>query len=157
MKRVILDADNELFKKTEPVLIDIWCRGIVGAKLTSIVLTMLFSLLLSPIGWISAAARKIIHFIIFGGIWYFVQLYLSHYLNNLDLIILYIGIVFILYKDLYKEVVILIIHLITLITFGLFVQWIARGYLNHSDVCHRFLTMDVFLNIISTSPPFRTN
>ena len=78
-KRIVLDADNQLFRKAHPVLLDIFCRGVLAAESKRLILAAFLSIVLSPIGWVIVIFKKAIHLAILLAVWWFLREEIARY------------------------------------------------------------------------------
>lgn len=69
-KRIVLNPDNPLFKKIYPVLLDIFCRGVLAADSKQLMLGSALSILTSPAGWVVLIFRKLPHLVIITIVWW---------------------------------------------------------------------------------------
>jgi hypothetical protein len=126
-KRIIAAADNPLFKKAHPVLLSIFCRGVHAAESKQLVLGAALSIITSPAGWVVAIVSKLLHLAIVVAIWWFLRAEIAA-LGVSEYVALTLGIVVVLYRELYDELVDLLLYLLILITGGGFLRWICTGY-----------------------------
>ncbi len=60
-KRIVLTTDNELWRKTHPVLLDIYCRGAEKAWPSRMVSVALLAIAMTPVMFLMTVARRAIH------------------------------------------------------------------------------------------------
>ena len=132
-KRIIASADDPLFKKAHPVLLSIFCRGVHAAESKQLVLGAALSIITSPAGWVVAIARKLIHLAIVIAIWWFLRAEIAA-LGVSEYVALTLGIVVVLYRELYDELVDLLLYLLILITGGGFLRWMCTGYSSSTGI-----------------------
>lgn len=138
MSDSVLDSDNPLYKETEPVLLDILCRGFIEAPRSKLISMALVSLAMSPIAWLAILFKKAIHFIIIGAIWFIFQDQLSEH-EPLSTIVLVLALVVLLYKDIYQEVLDLLTHLLQMLSGGGFLVWVSRGAIESAPVRQKLI------------------
>ncbi len=97
-KRIVLDADNSLFQKVHPVVLHIFCCGVLAAETKRLMLGALISVAVSPMGWVVVIFRKAIHIAILLAAWWFLRDFISEF-GSLDYALLAVGIIAIFYKD----------------------------------------------------------
>ena len=135
-KRIVLSADDPLFRKAHPVLLDIFCRGVQATSPGRLALHALVNIVLSPFVWPVIIARKAIHVAILLAAWWA----LRDAVLPFEAVILILGITAIFYKDLYDEARDVSLHLLVLITQGHFLRWMCSGYLSGTGFRQHWLT-----------------
>jgi hypothetical protein len=129
-KRVVLD-DNELWKRVHPVLLDLFCRGVVeGDHLPRrFLFGALLSIAMIPLLWIMTLFRKSIHVLILLAVWWVLREALQLY-GSLSYLFIVLGFVGIFYKDIYKDVTEFLLFALVIVTGGGFLRWMCAGYLS---------------------------
>lgn len=150
----LLEEENPLLKKLTPIALHIACRGLVRSDSKRLIAAAAVSILTSPIGWAISVAKKALHLAIAGLIWWFVRGDISA-LGLSPYTALVLAIIVILYRELYAELVDLLLNILILITNGQFLKWACRGYLA-GDGARQFLfdpgplssVVGVFVNVM---------
>ncbi len=123
-KRVILDADNDLFRKAHPVLLDIFCRGVLAAKPRRLVLGALLSISASPVGWVIVVFGKAIHLAILLVVWWFLREEIARY-GSLGYMFVALAVIAIFYKEIYSELLDRFLDFLVIVTGGGFLRWMC--------------------------------
>lgn len=137
-KRILL-GNNDLWKKTYGVLIDIFCCGILEAENKKIALGSIISILATPTTWPIIIFKKIIHLAILAAFWFFFSSELSN-LKEFEILVFAIALLIIFYRDIYKEITELLLFVLIAITSGGFLRWLCNGYLNNALLRQEYLT-----------------
>jgi hypothetical protein len=87
------------------------------------------SILTSPWGWIVAISMKILHLAIVFVIWWLLRAEIAAF-GVSEYIVLTLGILVVLYKELYGAILDLFLNFLVLITGGRFLRWMCNGYLS---------------------------
>ncbi len=128
-KRLQPTADDELFKKLHPVLLDIFCLGIRNAKSKYIVLGSLLMLAYRPISLITSIILSIANYVPLIIFW----VILSDDMNKAGIsasIFIGVSILLINYKDIVTEVSSIIGNTVNIITGGSALKMVCSSYLN---------------------------
>lgn len=154
-KRVMLDGNDPLLKRTEPILLTLLCKGVLEAPSSKLMTASGMMVLLSPIGWIISIVFRGIHICIVLAVWWFLRDEIAGF-GISDTLVLAVAIVAVLYKDIYQELVGLLAHLLIFITGGAALRWMCDGYL-HGNGFRQFAvsrksTMGIIANMISAIP-----
>ena len=99
-RRIVLTANDRLWRRTHSVLLHIFCRGVAAAPRSCVMAGALLDLLLSPLLWALAVARRTLHFVVLYILWWILRDLFVPY----ETALLVLGIVAILYRDLYDAV-----------------------------------------------------
>jgi hypothetical protein len=158
-ERIVFDADNPLFKRAYPVLLNIFCRGARATSAKQLMLTSGLSILVSPVGWAVAIFRRGIHILIVLGLWWFLRGEISE-LGISPILILAIALVAVLYKEIYQELVDFALYMLIFVTGGGFLKWMCAGYLSGTGFRQYAMTKDHMSRIVGTmvngiAHPFR--
>ena len=135
-KRIVLSADDALWRKAHPVLLDIFCRGVQETRPARLALHALLNIALSPFVWPVIIARKAIHIAILLTVWWVLRDAFAPF----ESVVLILGITAILYKNIYDELRDVLLHLLVLITRGQFLRWMCSGYLSGTGFRQQWLT-----------------
>jgi len=150
-KRILL-GNNDLWKKTYGVLIDIFCCGILEAESKKIVLGSIISILTTPTTWPIVIFKRTIHLVILATFWFFFSSVLSN-LKEFEALFIAIALVAIFYRDIYKEITELLLFFLITITSGGFLRWLCKGYLNDALLRQEFLTNPEVEPVIASLVP----
>lgn len=137
-KRIVLHADNPLFREVHPVVLDIFCHGIRAANPSKLMVGALVSIVLAPFGWIMAVLGRAVHVVIFLAVWWFLRDSINAF-GSLDRIVLTVGLVAIFYRQIHDE---LLGNFLVLVTAGGFLRWICNGYLTGGAFRQKILTTE---------------
>ncbi len=148
-KRIVLDANNPLFRKVHPVVLHIFCCGVQAAETKRLMLGALISISVSPMGWVVVIFRKAIHIAILLAVWWFLRDFIAEF-GSLDYVLLAIGMTAIFYKDIYDELLNLFLNLLVLATGGGFLRWVCSGYLYGTVFRQKFLTVEPMENLVGS-------
>ena len=148
-KRIILDADNPLFRKVHPVVLHIFCRGVQAAESKRLMLGALVSIAVTPIGWVIVVFRKAIHIGILLVVWWFLRDAIAEF-GSLDYVLLAVGMTAIFYKEIYGELLDMFLHVLVLTTGGGFLRWMCNGYLSGTGFRQKILTTEPMEALIGT-------
>lgn len=132
-KRLIADPENPLWKKAHPVILGIFCRGVLAANPKQLMLGATLSIITSPIGWVTAVALKSLHLLIVIVVWWLLRGEIAA-VGVSENMVLILGILAVLYKDLYAELLYWFLNLLVLTTGGGFLRWMCAGYLSDTAV-----------------------
>ncbi len=144
------DADSEhdeLFKKIYPIILDIFCNGVVKTEPKKLVLGALGSFALIPFDLITSIFHRSIHLLILFLTWWFLSAELAIY-PSLEKVMLTLALLAIFYKDLYKEIVSILLYMLIIITNGKFMHWLCEGYLSGAGFRHNSFTGKKVENLI---------
>ncbi len=148
-KRIVLDANNPLFRKVHPVVLHIFRCGVQAAETKRLMLGALISISVSPMGWVVVIFRKAIHIAILLAVWWFLRDFIAEF-GSLDYVLLAIGMTAIFYKDIYDELLNLFLNLLVLATGGGFLRWVCSGYLYGTVFRQKFLTVEPMENLVGS-------
>ena len=140
-KRIVLDADNPLFRQVHPAILHIFCCGVQSAETKRLMLGGLFSIAVSPLAWVIVVFRKAIHVAILLVVWWFLRDYVAEF-GSLDYVLLAVGMTAIFYKDIYSELLDLFLNILVLVTGGGFLRWVCTGYLSGTGFRQKLLTTE---------------
>ena len=133
-KRFPLQPEHdELFKKLHPIILDIFCNGIAKTEPKTLVLGALGSIPLIPFDLAVSIVTKSIHLLILFLTWWFLSADLETY-PAVEKILLTLALLAIFYKDLYEEIVSILLYMLIIITNGKFMYWLCEGYLSGAGV-----------------------
>ena len=148
-KRIVLDADDPLFRDVHPVLLDIFCRGIRAANSSKLMAAVLVSIALAPFGWVVAGFGRAVHVAIFLAVWWFLRDSINAF-GSLDRIVLTVGLVAIFYRQIHDELLATILNILVLATGGGFLRWICNGYVSGAAFRQKILTTKPMQALVST-------
>lgn len=146
-KRIVLDANDPLFRKVQPVVLDIFCRGVQAAETKLLMLGALMTIALRPLSWPIAILGKAIHIAILLTVWWFLRDFIAEF-GSLDYVLLAIGMTAIFYKDIYDELLDLLLDVLVLATGGGFLRWVCTGYLSASLFRQKILTDEPMVKLV---------
>jgi hypothetical protein len=149
MNRIILEGDNPLFRKAHPVLMDIFCHGIQSADNIKVNLGALILIGMAPFRWVMMIIGRGIHIVIILAAWWFLKEFIAAY-SPLDSFLLAVSIIVVLYKDIYDELMVLLLQFLVLISGGAFLRWVCRGYLSGTGFRQWFFTLKPMESIIGS-------
>jgi hypothetical protein len=147
-KRIVLD-DNDLFRKLHPILLDIFSRGVLAGQSKKLMLAAFLSIVTSPFAWAVLVFKKAIHLAILFAVYWFLREEIAH-LGALGNVLIAVAIVAIFYKELYNELVQLILYILVIVTGGGFLRWICRGYLAGNGFRQQWLTLRPMEGVVGT-------
>jgi hypothetical protein len=140
-KRTQPSKDDELFKKTHPVLLDLFSMGIREAEPKNIVLGSALMLLFTPISIIMSIALKFPYYLVLAVFW----LLFSEDLEQIGVgLSFYVGlsVIVVNFKDIGTEVGLAFAHVLNIATFGRALQRVCSGYLSGGYFSEMFLTSE---------------
>ena len=139
-KRFPLQPEHdELFKKIHPIILDIFCNGIVKTEPKTLVLGALGTIPFIPFDLITSIFHRSIHLLILFLTWWFLSAGLETY-PALEKILLTLAVLAIFYKDIYEEIINVLLNLLIIITNGKFMYWLCEGYLSGAGFRHNSFT-----------------
>lgn len=145
--RIVFDADNPLFKRAYPVLLTLFCRGVLETASKQLVLAAGISILVSPIGWVMSIFRRGIHIAIVLIVWWFLRDEIAS-IGLSPSLVLALALVAVLYRQVYDEVTDLFLHLLIVLTGGGFLRWMCRGYLSGTGFRQYAMTKEPMSRVI---------
>ena len=146
LKRIVLRADDALWRKTHPVLLDVFCRGVKAAAPRRLVLQALLDIGIAPSAWVVIAAKNAIHIVILLTTWWILRDSLDPY----EVELLALGALAIFYKDIYNELADLLLRFLVFLTGGKFLKWVCSGYLSGSGFRQDWFTRPAMERVIAT-------
>lgn len=128
-KKLQPSKDDELFKKTHPVLLDLFSMGIREAKPGNILLGSALMLLYAPISIITSIAFKFPYYLVLAAFWFLFSEDLQQFGVGIGL---YAGIsiMAVNFKDIVTEVGLALAHVFNITTFGHALKWLCSSYLS---------------------------
>ena len=138
-RRVVLDADNPLFEKIHPALLQIFCCGVKAVETKQLMLGAIISLVLAPFGWVALILGKAVHIAIVLTAWWLLRGFISEF-GSLDYVLLAVGLIAIFYEDIHDELLNLFMFILVLVTGGGFLRWVCTGYLTGAAFRQKILT-----------------
>jgi len=148
-KRAVLNADNQLFRKAHPVLLDIFCRGVLAAESKRLILGAFLSIAVSPVGWVIVIFKKAIHLAILLAVWWFLREEIARY-GSLGYMLVVLAAVAIFYKEIYYELLDLFINLLVIVTGGGFLRWMCAGYISGTGFRQHYLTSGPMQRVVGS-------
>ena len=136
-KRFVLDPHDDLFKKVHPVLLDIFCHGVLAAESKWLVSGALLSVIGSPLGWVVAVFKKAIDLAILAAVWWFLSDQIAQY-PSLGYMFVVLAIVAIFYRDLHDELRDIFLYCLVIVSGGRFLRWMCAGYLTGGGFRQQF-------------------
>ena len=127
--RLVLDEDNPLWRKALPVLLHIFCRGVQEAKSSKLIFGVLVAIAMKPVTLVMMVFFNAIKIALLIIPWWFLRDYISE-LGSLDYVILAIGLIAILRKNIYEILLDFLLYFLMFITAGGFLRWMCDGYLS---------------------------
>ena len=134
-KRIVLKADYPLFKKAHPVLLTIFCRGVLATDAKQLTLGAMLSILASPVGWVVLIAKKLIHLAIILAVWWLLRAEIAVF-GVSEYVVLALALLALFYMDLYRELLDFFLYFLVIITGGYFLRWMCAGYLSGKGFQH---------------------
>jgi len=134
------------------VVLHIFCRGVQAADSKRLMLGSLASIALSPLGWLAIIFKKAIHLAILLLAWWFLKDFIYQY-DSLDLLLLFFGVIAIFYKNIYDEILNLILTILVLVTGGGFLRWVCAGYVSGTVFRQKFLTTKPMEHLVAMTVP----
>ena len=147
-KRIVL-SDNDLLRKTHPVLLDIFSRGVLETQSQRLVQAAFIAMVISPVVWIVALFKKGIHLTILLAVYWFLREEIAS-LGALGNMLVAVAFLAIIYKEIYRESVTLLLYIVVIITGGGFLRWLCKGYLAGNGFRQLWLTSQPMEVIIGT-------
>ncbi|MDZ7736643.1 MAG: hypothetical protein U5P41_11480 [Gammaproteobacteria bacterium] len=148
-ERIIFDTDNPLFKRAHPVLLTLFCKGVQETTSKQLVLAAGLAILISPMRWIIYIFRRGVHIVIVLAVWWLLRDELAG-LGVSDYVFLGVALVVVLYKEIYQELVDVMLYLLIVVTAGVFLRWMCAGYLSGTGFRQYALTQDPMSRVIGT-------
>jgi len=148
-RNIIIDADNPLFKKAHPILLDIFWRGIQSANTGTLMLVSALGIAMAPVSLAMVLFFKGIHLIVLLGAWLLLREYISEY-APFDIALVMLVALIILYKGIYGELVDIALRVLIIITGGSYLRWVGRGYLSGTGFRQWFVMTDKMQALIGT-------
>jgi len=127
IKRTALDTESELWKKVHPVILHIYCRGVLDSSSKRLVGSAILNLVSLPIPIVISIVRRFVHLLILLVVWWFLRDELAGY-DPLLAVGLIVALIAIFYKDIYELVIYILISLLIFVTGGRFWKWMCAGY-----------------------------
>jgi len=147
-KRIVLD-DNDLFRKLHPILLDIFSRGVLAGQSKQLVLAAFISIVTSPFAWAVLVFKKVMHLAILFAVYWFLRDEIAQ-LGALGDVLIAMAIITIFYKELYNELIQLVLYILVIVTGGGFLRWICRGYLAGNGFRQQWLTLRPMEGVVGT-------
>ena len=133
MKNKIILGDNKLWRNTHGVLLHIYCRGILNAESSKLILGSVISILATPTTWPIIIIKRFVHLIILLLLWVLFADFVAEY-ANIKILILTLVLLAIFYRDIYQEITEIIIYFLIVASAGGLFRWICQGYLNNAPL-----------------------
>lgn len=147
-KRIVL-GDNDLFRKLHPVLLDLFSRGVLAGESKQLALAAFISIATSPFAWVVVVFKKVIHLAILFTVYWFLRDEIAQ-LGGLGKVLVAVAIIATFYKELYEELVHLVLYVLIIVTGGGFLRWICRGYLAGNGFRQQWLTLRPMEGVVAT-------
>lgn len=153
LKNISKNPRDELFKVVHPVLIEIFCEGILKSSSTRILSLSMLSLLTTPLGLFIVLLKKSLRVFIIGLTWLLLYLMLDD-IGSTGVILMTLSFLLIFIDDIESEIKEALIHSIIIVSGGWFLKWICKGYLSsESEFCHDILYSTTFETIVAGLVP----
>ena len=120
------------------MLLDIFCRGVLAAESRRLMLGALLSIASSPVGWVVLVSKKVIHLAILLAMWWFLREEIARY-GSLGYMFVALAVIAIFYKEIYNELLELVIYFLVIVTGGRFLRWMCAGYLEGTGLRQQYL------------------
>ncbi len=139
---------DELFKKIHPIVLNVFCNGIMKAKPRELVLVALIIFASIPFSLITTIFHKSIHLLILFLTWWFLSAELEIY-PILEKLLLTFAFLAIFYKNLYEDISSILLHFLIVVTAGKFLLWLCIGYLSGKGFRHNSFTGKRVENLVA--------
>ena len=130
---------DELFKKLYPILLDVFCKGIIKTESKKLVLAAIGIFALIPYDIVIIIVHRSIHLLMLFLAWWVLKDDLATY-QALEKIMITLALLAIFYKDIYDEIVSLLLNFSIVVTKGKFMYWLCEGYLSAKGFRHNSFT-----------------
>ncbi len=130
---------DELFKKLYPILLDVFCKGIIKTESKKLVLAAIGIFAFIPYDIVIIIVHRSIHLLILFLAWWVLKDDLANY-QALEKIMITLALLAIFYKDIYDEIVSLLLNFSIVVTKGKFMYWLCEGYLSAKGFRHNSFT-----------------
>ena len=140
------DPNDELWRRTLPVLLHIFCLGVQATAPRRLTLHALANIATAPLIWPMIVVRNVIHIAILLAAWWI----LGDALDPYDVVILEFGILAVFWKDIYEELRDLLLYSLVFLTLGRFLRWMCFGYLSASGFRQYWLTTPGMEHLVAT-------
>lgn len=147
-KRIVI-GDNDLFRKLHPILLDVFSRGVLAGQSKQLVLAAALSIATSPFAWIVVVFKKAIHLAILFAAYWFLRDEIAQ-LGVLGKVLIAVALIAIFYKELYEELLQIVIYILIIATGGGFLRWICAGYLAGNGFRQQWLTLRPMEGVVGT-------
>lgn len=137
-RRIVLGTDNELFKSLHPLLLDIFCKGVLNAESRCLVTGAGVGVLFLPFSIPSIIAFNAINIAILLLAWLLLNEQIAA-LGPLGTMLVAGGFLAIFYRDIYAELENVFLNFLILLTGGGFLRWACKGYLSHATLRQKLL------------------
>jgi len=147
-KRIVI-GDNDLFRKLHPILLDVFSRGVLAGQTKQLVLAAALSIASSLFAWVVVVFKKLIHLAILFAAYWFLRDEIAH-LGVLGNVLIAVAIIAIFYKELYEELLQIVIYILIIVSGGGFLRWICAGYLAGNGFRQQWLTLRPMEGVVGT-------
>lgn len=130
---------DELFKKLYPILLDVFCNGIIKTESKKLVLLALGLFAFIPYNIVIIIVHRSIHLLMLFLAWWVLKDDLATY-QALEKIMITLALLAIFYKGIYDEIVSLLLNFSIVVTKGKFMYWLCEGYLSAKGFRHNSFT-----------------
>lgn len=137
-RRIVLDTDNELFKSLHPLLLDIFCKGVLNAESRRLATGAGMGILFLPFSIPSIIAFNAINILILLLALFLLNEQIAA-LGPLGTILIAGGFLAVFYRDIHAELENVFLNLLILLTGGGFLRWVCKGYLSHATLRQKLL------------------
>jgi hypothetical protein len=153
--RLLGTDDDPRVKQLEQVVHSIWAEGIVlGVNKKALVTISLMSLVLTPVGLLISVIKRFIPLGVLAVIYiFFHEKANAHYPYLLELLISLTAFA-VLRKEIQKEVIDICLTVISLVSFGSFLQWLGRGYKRNTVLFNRFFSSEAAKGLVAQYLPY---
>ena len=147
LKHVVLD-ENPIFKRARPILLKLFCQGMLSIETKYVVYGALISIAISPFLWLVGVFAKGIHIAILLTAWWVLRDYIVEY-GHLHYLLLSMGVIAILYKSTYETLVDIFLNILLVATGGGVLRWLCKGYLSEGVFRQKMMTSGYIADFVA--------
>jgi hypothetical protein len=138
-KRLIGADDDPLLQKVEPIVWDIWAKGIVSLNRRRCIWMFFLSLLLELFSPIAAVAKHIIPTAILLGMYFYFSDMMQEKSPYVAELFLVAGVLFIYLEDIKQTIIDILLKILVVFSGGRVLRWLGRGYQDNSVLRHKLI------------------
>lgn len=147
-RKSLLDEGNPLYKKLKPVVLTIACRGCKETTAKKLILAALVSILMAPFFWVIPLFSKALHAVVIATVWWFFREEIAA-LGVSKFVILWLALAAVYYKEIYNEVLDIVLDFAVVLTGGKVLRWVCNGYLSGDGLREHMLESEKGLGFVA--------